>query len=36
MVGSTETSIFQVRTSSNIVRCSFDISRRACPSALVV
>ena len=36
MVGGTEISIFEVRRSSNIVRCILDMLRRACPSALVV
>ena len=36
MVGSTEIIIFEVRRPSNIVYCILDISRRACPTALVV
>ena len=35
MVGSAEISIFEVRTSSNIVCCTLGISSRACPSAFV-
>ena len=35
MVGSAEINIFEVRRSSTTV-CIFDVSNRACPSALVV
>ena len=36
MVGSAEINIFEVRRSSTTAYCIFDISSRACPSALVV